>query len=405
MNCRRIKVITSFGELDAVRAFWESEQWHPGADYEFFRMIAQTRKEVLSPCVLAVFEGENMIALLAGRLEQTHLPIRFAYTTLARISLRQLILVEGGFMGNRTSEIWEFILGYLQQLFHNLEVDRIVIEQVRIGSIEQETVLRRIGRGRLSGSGVNTEHWLMQIPASWDDFLKGRSKKHRYWIKRLSGVLDREFPGKWSIKVFARADEVSDFAQSSEAVSSKTYQRGLGVGFRLQEEAVRRLQQEADYGLLRGYVLYILGEPKAFWYCFVYGSTLYLAATGYDPAFRDYEIGTVLLMRVFQDHCGTKIKTVDFGLGDAGYKQRFGTEKYYETVLFLFPNSIRGYALNALQLVTTCANKSAKALLVRFRVIQQLKTRWRRKIERKLTPGADSESNNALLETVEKPNR
>ena len=400
----KLKVITSLTGLETLRPFWESVQWHWSADYEFFRIFVQTRKEILSPCVLVVSEGEKPVALLAGRLEQADMSISLGYVTLARIPVRQVIFMEGGFMGQKSEEIWSLLAGSLQQLFRGQQANRIILEQVKIGSVEQQVVQRAFGRRQLSVSGDEVEHWLMRMPANWDAFLKNRSKKHRYWLKRMVTVLDREFAGQWSIKKFTTGSEAADFAQAAEQVSSKTYQRGLGVGFQLQGETMRRLQLEADQGRFRGYILFIQGEPRAFWYCFVYGSTLYLGATGYDPAFRNYEVGTVLLMRVFQDHCGTDIETVDFGLGDAGYKQRFGSEKYSQTSLCILPRTVRGFALNMLQSANVYAIKSAKAFLGRFGVIQWVKTRWRRKIERKLPIQADAESDHAQLETARKAN-
>jgi len=390
MQARQVKVVTSFAELEALRPFWEATQWHPGADYEFFRMIIQSRGNIISPCVLVMLEDEQPVALLAGRLERSQMKISLGYATLLQLPVRQLILIEGGFMGNRAAEVWEQFLKSLSGLFRQLDAKRLIVEQVKAGSAELQSVRRMFGRSRSSAMAGESEHWLMQMPRNWDDFLKSRSKKHRYWLKRLATTLDREFSGQWDIKIFTSEDKVGEFARAAELVASKTYQRGLGVGFRLQDEVIQRMRNEARRQQLRGYVLFIRGEPKAFWHCFAYGSTLYLASTGYDPAYRDYEIGTVLLMRVFQDHCGTKIENVDFGLGWAGYKQRFGSERYMESSICIFPKTLQGVALNGLQGAAVFSAGMAKRLFKRSQLAQRLKTFWRRKLESRIKAPSDT---------------
>ncbi len=70
--------------------------------------------------------------------------------------------------------------------------------------------------------------------------------------------------------------------------------------------------------------------------------------TGYDADYRRYELGTVSLMRVFKDLCGTNIRMVDFGRGDVGYKQRFGTSYLEVASTRVFSVTDRGVLLYCL---------------------------------------------------------
>lgn len=378
----KITSVTSEVGLDELRPVWEAMQWHPGADFEFFKLILQSRKTIISPCILVASENGRPVALLAGRIETAKLPVRFGYMALGKIPIRRLVVIEGGFMGVQTEELWQQFLAYSSGLLVERQLNLAMLEQIQIASPRHAATEKKFGRMRLCLAHSAGEHWLMQLPGTWDEFLKCRSKKHRYWLKRLPAVLDKEFSGRWRIENFTSEADARRFINVAEQVASLTYQRGLGVGFQLNAENLARVEMEARRGQLRGYVLFIDNKPKTFWYCFIYNRRLYLAATGYDPAFRDYEVGTVLLMKIFQDHCGTDVGVVDFGLGDAGYKKRFGSEHYMESSFYLFPKTARGLGLNLLHSVMLFGTQMAKGMLNRLRVTQFLKTRWRRKLER-----------------------
>lgn len=404
MGDMEIKIISTPEALEQLRPFWEEVQWHPGADYEFFTMILRSRSEIISPCVLAGFEDGRPVALLAGRLEQTSMPVSLGYATLFRIPIRQVVWIEGGFMGRCAPEIWQQFAQCLHRVFAELAPDRVVFEQIQVGSVPLSFLHRTFSALRSSDLSSGIKHWRMRMPGNWEEFLKARSKKHRYWLKRLDGVLDRDFAGQWTIKKYVSEADVEAFASAAERVASKTYQRGLGVGFQLKDESIQRMRNEARRGQLRGYVLFIRDEPGAFWHCFEYHHTLYLASTGYDPAYRSYEIGTVLLLRAFRDHCGSGVEYVDFGLGDAGYKQRFGTDCYAEVSRCVFRRSPAGVILNLLQKCRVFTVELTKWLLTKLQLTQRLKTMWRRRIERRIDAGAvEPEAKGATAQTQSRP--
>jgi hypothetical protein len=390
----QVQVITSASEMNIVHDLWEKMQWHPMADYELFRLVVDGRLNVESPCVLVVRHNEKPVALMAGRIEKTDLTIRFGYATVLRIAVRQLLFIVGGYMGERTQVNWERLLSCIDSLMAGQKIDLVVFEQLKVGSIETDCTRHAMGRIRFSPAGEPTTHWLLSLPPTWDGFLRSRSSKHRYWLKRLPKVLDREFPGEWKTQVYRSPLEAREFVEAAEAVAGNTYQRGLGVGFHDGEETLGRVDLYARSGSLRGYVLFIRDTPKAFWYCFTYGNTLlYLAATGYDPRYRAYELGTVLLMDVFRDHCGTGIEVIDFGPGDADYKRRFGSQQFGEASYYLFSKTARGLCLRSLHGVRVFTTVLAHAVLDRLRLTQRLKTYWRRNLGTKQfrSEGAEAE--------------
>lgn len=381
MEDYHIHVITSLSEIDTLYPFWEKNQQHPLADFDLFSFVVQTRNNVISPCIFVISNDQLPIALLVGRIETEKFPIRFGYATLGHARVRQLVVVSGGFLGNESDKAWPRMLASVSALMPELRIDFTVFEQLRFGSPEYLFVKEAFSPFQVYWGQKSSKHWLLRLPTNWDDFMKSRSSKHRYWIKRLIRVLDREFEGEWRMQSYSSPNEVKEFVLASEVIAKTTYQRRLKAGFFGNKESLGRVELDARKGRLRGYVLFIKNEPKAFWYCHSYNRTLYLSATGYDPSYRKYELGTVLLMKVFQDHCGTEIKVVDFGLGDAGYKQRFGSDYFTETTPLLFSRSARGLYLNSLSRIIGGSNRLAQIISDKLGTTMRLKTLWRRRLE------------------------
>ncbi len=387
MNYYRIEAITSWEDLAQLKPIWEKFQWHPGVDYDFFNLVVRGRSAVISPCVFVLLGNDGIISILVGRIEHTKLPFRLGYANIGKIPVRRLVLMEGGFMGERGKESWSAFLQFISDYLDKAGLDMAFFESVSLQSPEYQAANALFSRFRLSSTGGYAEHWLLRLPKTYEEFMAARSKKRRYWLNRLPRVLDKEFPGTWRMVRYTEPGEVDAFAAAAESVARKTYHRGLGVGFHANQETLSRLSMEARKGQLNGYVLFINGEAKAFWHCFTYSDILYLASTGYDPEFGSYEVGTILLLKVFQDFCGTRIATVDFGLGDAEYKQRYGSEHFAETTLLLFAKTFRAFLLNILRSIFDSVNQSAKELMNSLRLTQRLKKFWRKGKVAQIEPG------------------
>jgi hypothetical protein len=381
-----VKAFTSVAQIATLRHFWQAKQWHPNADFEFFNLIIQCRSNVISPCVLAALRGGEPVALWVGRVEAAKVPLRFGYKTLLETPVRRLTLIEGGAIGEQTEDICRAFASHLVTLLAGQNFDLVSLEQVNVAEVQYQTIVCAFKRTQLCHAQDPAAHWTLQLPGTWEEFLKRRPKKHRYWIKRLSVVLNRDFGGEWSIRRHTSPEEAGQFVDAAESIAGNTYQRALGAGFCRNEENARRVDLAARQGQLRGYVLFIRDEPRAFWHCRTYKQTLYLSATGYDPAYRSYELGTVLLMKVFEDHCGTDIERVDFGLGDADYKRRFASDHFVETTLHLFPKTLGGLRLNAVQSLTLASTRCARYVLDKLHLTQRLKTLWRRQVEKQTGP-------------------
>lgn len=376
-------VLRTLAEVEQVRDIWTGMQWSPESDIDFFSFIVKSRPEILHPLVLVVWENDRPVALVAGRIEKGHFDIKAGYKVIWRTEIRRLAIFYGGFMGRTTPEVGEFAIRQLLKLLREEQADLLLWSGVVLNS-ELRKLLGRVPNPLCRDPLAKpVQHWKMTLPESLDELLEKRmSKKHRYWAKRLMRILEKDFPKGVRMARFSRPDEMEKLFKDVIVVARKTYQWGLGAGFRDNEEQRERLRLEAKNGWHRGYVLYLNEEPVAFWICIVYRDTVYSAYTGYDPRHRKYEPGTVLFLNMIGELSREKKRELDFGPGSAFYKERFGDASFMESTLCIFAPSFRGMFFNGLRLVTEGPINLCRSLLNKLGLEQKLKTAWRRRLTR-----------------------
>lgn len=162
-----------------------------------------------------------------------------------------------------------------------------------------------------------------------------------------------------------------------EDVAKKTYQRALGVGYIDNEENRRRLKLDAEKARLFAKILYLGETPCAFFVGFIHCGTIYLAFTGFDPNYSKYEVGTILYLKMIEDLIDKNVGTVDFGFGDAFYKQRFDAEFYKETSMYIFAFNLKGLWIKLGRTSIFLCKIFVLSVLSKFDIVQRIKTRWR----------------------------
>ena len=374
-----IRIHYSESEILTCMEAWKAMQRHPNADYDFYALINRVRNQ--RPCVLEFRRGEKTTALWVGRIEEGLMPVEFGYLKFGRLRVRQLNIINGGILGEDSEEVCRAMLDCAIRLLDEHQLQFVSFSYVpcdhRVFSLARRSVAGWLSRDW----GVTpNQHWRMSVPASFEDFLKKRSKKHRYWLKRLPRVIDDDFPNQVKMRAFTKLEDVREFCREADSVAKLTYQHQLGSAFGDNEEYRDRCELLAKQGALRGYIYYINQKPVAYWFVTAYQDTLHLNYTGYVPEFRKYEVGTVLLLKLIEDHCGSLMKKVDFGLGAALYKERFGDEEFTEATVRIYKASLRAQSVKLLAALNAQVVMRLKSLLNRLGLLQKIKTYWRTKL-------------------------
>jgi hypothetical protein len=311
-------------ELEAVRIDWEKQQSHPNNDFAQFTMVCQLRPDVESPCVIVIAPSGQSQTLLAGRLEKTQFAPPIGYLNPPKIPARIMTVLHQGVLGHMDDEVAVKSVEYLWSLLSTGVGDAIEYHYLSEDSpLLKALQLHRPGwfcEKRLRWS----VHWEMNLPTEGAYIEHKVRAKHRTGIRKKERELESAFPGKVFWRWMSQFDDISGLSERLEEVAARAYQRGLGTGFTDNEEYRRRFALFASRGQLRVQLLEINGRVRAFWFGYLYRDVFHLSETGYDPDLSRYKVGTLSIIRLSDELAREGIRKVDFGIGDAHYKQRFG---------------------------------------------------------------------------------
>jgi len=375
-------VATTTADVEALRPAWQARGVsYVDAELDYFLALVRTRPEVIGPYVIVMGRPEEPDALVVARTERAPFPCRLGYTTLYRPVLRTLRVSHGGIAGADDDGTAAKVVRRIEAALAGGSADVAVVPAVRLGSA-LDRALKRIPAGvRLGRFADPAVHRRLVLPQSYEQLLATRDRKSRYNLKRQRAQLEKEFGDDLRFDVLSRPEDFDRIFADLESIAAKTYQRGLAAGFADTLERRELARVALERGWFRAWVLAIGERPVAFWQGNVLGRTYYSSSTGYDPEFTRQGVGTVLLLRVFEDLCGDPdVDVVDFGWGDADYKARWGNEEWYEHDLVVFAPSARGVRVNAIRTGILGADRAARRLGRATGLTAKVKRRWRSRL-------------------------
>ena len=236
---------------------------------------------------------------------------------------------------------------------------------------------------------TTTRRWKLQLPGSYETYLSSMDRTKRYRHKYYAKRFEKECGPNIDYRVYAGVGDMNQFCVAAEQIASKTYQRGLGVGFLNNDDTYRRISAAADKDWLWAQVLYVQNEPIAFWQYKVYRNVLYCDTTGYNPAFGKYKVGTILLLKAIERCFELNVHVIDFGIGTAEYKERLSNEYLLECAVNFYAPSFRGIYANFIIALTNYANMALNIVLKRFGLLNRVKTEWRKHLQNNLLKKSD----------------
>lgn len=378
----RTRAIRSLAELESVRHLWEAWQCHPYIDLDHFIAVCRLRPaEVLRPHVIVVEnESGETVALVVAREERIDVAPSFGYLRAPAIKAKVLNLIHEGVLGKLDSGSAASVLQHVRSVLGTGECDIALFSQVLEGDLLLNHVFQSVPWMWRDGSPAWTLHWQRTCPSGQGFLLEEMRSKHRAWIRKKIRALEEKFAGGVIYRKFSEPDQVPKACKDMENVARITYQRGLGAGFYDNAEHRERYSLFARRGLFRCWVLYLNEAPKAFWVGATCKGTFYSESTGYDPQLREYEIGTQMFIHMTDSLISEEVTRIDFGLGDALYKTRFGDHSYREGSFRLYGPRLAPLAVRCAQGLTQSVGQGTRRLLARIGLIDTVKTLWRRRV-------------------------
>jgi len=166
------------------------------------------------------------------------------------------------------------------------------------------------------------------LPQNWDSYLKSLNPRMRTKIRSNSRNLEKNFQTQFIIGV--NQSELRELLNSLFKLHQKRWNQLYYEGTfhsPLRRQFYYDISQyflEKDW--LRLYSLKIDGEFRAHQFCFEYNGNIFLLQEGFDPDWKDWEVGNVLRAYVFKDIISKGIKEYDFLGGVSFHKTSWGAK-------------------------------------------------------------------------------
>jgi Acetyltransferase (GNAT) domain len=366
-------------EVEALRTVWNRFEFDvANADIDYHVTLVERSPEALRPHILLVERDGAPSALVVGRVEDVRLPAKLGYATLWRPQVRSLTVSYGGTLGHEDEDTAAVVVGEILAALRRGEADVARLRNLKVGSPLHRAARSSPGLLSRERSSMPSPHWRARLGGSYEDYLARRSSKTRANLRRYGRKFEGAFPDAIEFRAFREPAELEQLLDHTRAVYAGTYQQALGVGF--SDSGVEReiTTLALARGWFRGFVLYVNGDPCAFWHGMRYGRVFSTGPTGYDPAFGSHRVGTYVLGRMVEELCREEgLEWIDFGFGDAEYKHHFGDESWLEEDVFVWAPRPRAIRVNLTRTALLAADRSARSLLRRGRLLTRARRLWR----------------------------
>jgi Acetyltransferase (GNAT) domain len=379
----QVRTLTTVAELEELRPLWNDWKGHPHSEIDFLRMLIESREEIVRPHVIVVYRGGKPDAMLVGRLERSQIDFEIGYLKFWKAHPLSLAFQYGALRGNPSDEnCKEIVLSILKSLKCG-DADLATLSYPSIDSCLSKMALSLPGSLSRDSAAVPQAHHRLRLPATLDEVFQGFSNSHRRSVKSHAKQIEKKLNGRLNIRCFRALDELEEGISVLEEVARKTYHRGLGVGFEDTSRSRQMLQFYARRGQLRMYVLFDADKPITFWAGISHDGWFHLEHTGFDPEYRDCSPGTYLFVKMIECFCAEGMQGIDFGLGDAVYKERFGNESFEEAVVEIYAPRPKGIMIKLFRSLETGVSSTVKKALARTDFLTKLKKRWRDQLAKK----------------------
>ena len=318
--------------------------------------------------------------ILIGRLSIRRPLVRIGKWRFPMPRLRTLNITEGG-LKTLTGETALQQAEYLRQLLADGAIDCISIHRIPLDS-EIGRILANGLRYPGDGNPIVTGHWFTELNDSSGSPVVTNSAKTRSAFRRMDRKLCKFFDNQVQIRDFRRREQVADFIKAAARIGECSYQHGIGVGVQDNSWWSKLLGLHAENGNLRAYLLEANGKPIAYAVGSLWGNTYTGLATSYMPEYRSVSPGTYLLRRMIEQFQQEGIRWFDYGVGDYGYKEIYGTFRREDATLNLYAKSPAARFAGALDTIAMKTNHTLHRALQNWGLIDRIKQLRRRYAER-----------------------
>lgn len=375
----RVQVADQPAELEGLRPFWQHWQSHPTIEWGACRALVAKSGGRARTVAFVLGELAAPRAALVAMSQDTRVPVQLGYWRIANPRIGVLTVKHGGgWLGPADDAGAAAIFAAMVGEMRSRGAAMLHLEHF---PADHPLVRAATAAGASPVRPEPDVNWRVAIPGSWAEFLAACSKNTRRNLKRYPERFLEEFGSRSTVHVYRDPGDLARIVAEMDEVARHSYHRGLGAGFLKAPEQIALIEAALAAGTYRAFLLHIDGRPAAFWDGRRCGGVFYTDFTAYLPSYRDARPGWYLLSRVLEHLCGdTDVQWIDFGQGDAQYKQMLGTTSAAEVSLAIYAPTLRGRSLRALVRTTAGTTRVLRRTLDRLGVLQKVKSLWRRRL-------------------------
>jgi hypothetical protein len=392
MDCPKIKKLTqhtpnnweisiarSLNEIEAIRPIWEKMQQNENSP---------------KPNVILLHNNSQPQTMLIGRIENIRVPCKLGYKNLFNPSLRCIAVVYGGIIGQLNPDVSALLIQTLINSLKRGDADTVFFNGLKTDSAICNAIKNHAGFLCREHFTKQSPHYRMTIPPSMEQFYQSCSKKHRANLKRYIRKLENEFQDQVKVITYSKEEQLEQAIKAAAQISSKTYQHALDSGLVDSHRTRSLLSSAAKSNWLQAHVMYIADQPCSFQIGLKYGSAYFLDKIGFDPQWEKFEVGTVLFLKVLEGLCNNNTtRWLDFGFGDAAYKQKYGNVSWPESSIYIFAPRLYPILLNLALTSTSAASSALNYLVTKAGVYNWVKRHWRALLRKRAAPANNQEVN------------
>jgi hypothetical protein len=253
--------------------------------------------------------------------------------------------------------------------------DCLFFDDLEVGSAMWSALeaLERDRRVVLFHPSGTQPHWWIRFPEPPAGYWSRFSGKARYKLRRkLKNIEHTVFKA-------TGPEHVAEFLRKASHVSQRSWQ-GRRLGLRVSETAEDRRYHQllAEHGALRSYVLDTPAGPIAFLRGIQTGDCYVHDEIGFDSEHAKLSPGTMLLYHALEDLVDDRCpRRLDFGLGDAEYKQHFGNHQTESGPVVAVARRLRPRAMVLVEELRRGADQRARELLRRTGLYERVRRLYR----------------------------
>jgi hypothetical protein len=375
-NNNNSTVLTDWPTIARHEPLWRTLVNHSNAHPDYVKAVVASRPEVESPLLFFIADGDTL-CIAVGRLEKAVISVDMGYLRLFKSTVLQVTIIHGGIMGGLTRATAQALLARVRLFLKERKAHRVLIAGVPKESLLWHEVKKSVPLLLRDFAPRFSPHWHTALPATWEEYHKKIDSKHRSLYRRNEKKIAEQAGGQVSVKIFTKETEIDQFCKDAESIAKTTYHRGIGAGFSDTAEMRRRLAVCAKNHWMRGYILYAGGQAITFWLGTHFNNTFLLDYTGYSAAYAKFSPGLVLFVKMIENlYSVGAINSIDFGEGDASYKQRFGDTSSPESDIIFYAAVPAMIAYSLVHTALTIMRKILETIIPK-NLLLLIKKKWR----------------------------